>query len=58
MCEAKISFGFSPKIIIDGISIPLINEDRSRVRNDSLSHKASSTKNNLSKSMECKPGLA
>ncbi|CAG8655343.1 14058_t:CDS:1 [Cetraspora pellucida] len=56
MCEAKISFGHSPKtrvchakIIIDGISIPLFDEDF---------NKASSTKNNLSKSTESKPGLA
>src|SRR5207237_8364977 len=46
MREAKISFGFSletckryAKIVIDGMSIPLIEED---------SNKASSTKNNLS----------
>src|SRR5439155_3457493 len=73
MREAKISFGFSlenckryAKIEIDGMSIPLIEED-SRPTGDSSSHKASSTKNNLSiakqwdfvpKSTESKPGLA
>ncbi|CAG8744751.1 13660_t:CDS:2, partial [Racocetra persica] len=48
MREAKISFGYSPKtcirhakIIIDGMSIPLIEEN---------SNKASSSKNNLSHS--------
>ncbi|CAG8485868.1 13980_t:CDS:2 [Racocetra persica] len=52
--EAKISFGFSlenckcyAKIEIDDMSIPLIKED-SRPTGDSSSHKASSTKNNLS----------
>ncbi|CAG8545058.1 4863_t:CDS:2 [Cetraspora pellucida] len=56
MREAKISFGHSPKtrvchakIVIDGMSIPLFNEDF---------NKASFTKNNLSKSTESKPGLA
>ncbi|CAG8446544.1 10836_t:CDS:1 [Acaulospora colombiana] len=56
MREAKISFGHSPKtcvrhakIVIDGMSIPLIDGDF---------NKASSTKNNLSKSTESKPGLA
>ncbi|CAG8538027.1 687_t:CDS:2, partial [Cetraspora pellucida] len=54
--EAKISFGHSPKthvhhakIVIDGMSISLFDEDF---------NKASSTKNNLSKSTESKPGLA
>ncbi|CAG8681606.1 9888_t:CDS:2, partial [Racocetra persica] len=54
--EAKISFGHSPKthvhhakIVIDGMSIPLFDEDF---------NKASFTKNNLSKSTESKPGLA
>ncbi|CAG8770651.1 28122_t:CDS:2, partial [Racocetra persica] len=54
MREAKISFGFSlknykryAKIEIDDMSIPLIEED-SRSTGDSLSHKASFTKNNLS----------
>ncbi|CAJ0839946.1 3514_t:CDS:2, partial [Entrophospora sp. SA101] len=41
----------------DGMSIPL-NGEYSRPTGDSLSHKTSSTKNNLSKSMESKPGLA
>ncbi|CAJ0650821.1 9214_t:CDS:2 [Entrophospora sp. SA101] len=45
------------KIVIDGMSIPL-NGEYSRPTGDSLSHKTSSTKNNLSKSMESKPGLA
>src|SRR5438128_9114771 len=65
MREAKISFGFSlgtckhyAKIEIDGMSIPLIKEDSRPFRDDSLNHKASSTKNNLSKSTESKPGLA
>ncbi|CAG8800234.1 16932_t:CDS:2, partial [Dentiscutata erythropus] len=56
MRESKISFGHSPKthvrhtkIVIDGMSIPLFDEDF---------NKASSTKNNLSKSTESKPGLA
>ncbi|CAG8512266.1 2626_t:CDS:2, partial [Scutellospora calospora] len=54
--EAKISFEHSSKthvcnakIVIDGISILLFNEDF---------NKASSTKNNLSKSIESKPSLA
>ncbi|CAG8639709.1 23043_t:CDS:2 [Cetraspora pellucida] len=53
---AKISFEHSPKthvchakIVIDGMSIPLFEEDFNKV---------SSTKNNLSKSTESKPGLA
>ncbi|CAG8635753.1 11513_t:CDS:2, partial [Diversispora eburnea] len=61
---AKISFEFSPearsyhaKIVIDGMSIPLI-EEGSRSISDSKSHKTSSFKNNLSKSTESKPGLA
>ncbi|CAG8734793.1 28707_t:CDS:2, partial [Racocetra persica] len=65
MREAKISFGFSlgtckhyAKIEIDGMSIPLIKEDSRPFRDDSLNHKASSTKNNLSKSTESKPDLA
>ncbi|CAG8634466.1 10369_t:CDS:1 [Cetraspora pellucida] len=56
MHEPKISFGHSPKthvhyakIVIDGMSILLFDEDF---------NKASFTKNNLSKSMESKPGLA
>ncbi|CAG8680366.1 6979_t:CDS:2, partial [Scutellospora calospora] len=56
MREAKISFGHSPKthvryakIVIDNMSIPLFDEDF---------NKASSTKNNLSKLTESKPGLA
>ncbi|CAG8822220.1 13523_t:CDS:1, partial [Dentiscutata erythropus] len=56
MREAKIGFGHSPKtrvryakIVINGMSIPLFDEDF---------NKASSTKNNLSKSMESKSGLA
>ena len=55
MRKAKISFGLSPKtysycakIVIDGMSIPLIEEG---------SNKASSTKNNSSNSMESKPDL-
>ncbi|CAG8672139.1 3495_t:CDS:2, partial [Racocetra persica] len=54
MREAKISFGFSlenckryAKIEINDMSIPLIKKD-SRPIGDSSSHKASSTKNNLS----------
>ncbi|CAG8713958.1 14136_t:CDS:2 [Cetraspora pellucida] len=54
MREAKISFGHShktrahhAKIVIDGISIPLFDEDF---------NKASFTKNNLSKSTESKSG--
>ncbi|CAG8767152.1 27731_t:CDS:2, partial [Dentiscutata erythropus] len=54
MRKAKISFGFSlenckcyAKIEIDDMSIPLIEED-SKSTGDSSSHKASSTKNNLS----------
>ncbi|CAJ0913420.1 16178_t:CDS:2, partial [Entrophospora sp. SA101] len=73
MREAKISFGFSlenctryAKIEIDGMSIPLIEED-SRPTGDSSTHKTSSTKNNSSfakqwefvpNSTESKPGLA
>ena len=64
MHEAKIIFEFSPriyehhdKIVIDGMSIPLIGENSRLFRDDTLSHKASSTKNNLSKSTESKPGL-
>ncbi|CAG8783271.1 23794_t:CDS:2, partial [Racocetra persica] len=51
-CEAKISFGRSPKtcvchtkIVIDDMSIPLFDEDF---------NKASFIKNNLSKSTESK----
>ncbi|CAG8650196.1 6119_t:CDS:1, partial [Diversispora eburnea] len=62
--EAKISFEFSPetcshhaKIVIDGMSIPL-TEEGSRSMGDSSRHKTSSSKNNLSKSTESKPGLA
>ncbi|CAG8591035.1 227_t:CDS:2, partial [Diversispora eburnea] len=70
--KAKISFKFSPGtyeqygiitdpknhcfVIIDGMSIPLI-EEGSSLTGDSLSHKTSSTKNNLSKLTESKPGL-
>ncbi|CAG8578221.1 1619_t:CDS:1 [Diversispora eburnea] len=64
MHKAKISFEFSfearshhAKIEIDGMSIPLI-EGGSKPTGDSLSHKVSSSKNNLSKSTESKPGLA
>ncbi|CAG8666615.1 9904_t:CDS:1, partial [Diversispora eburnea] len=53
MHKAKISFEFSPearshhaKIVIDGMSIPLIEEG------------SRSSKNNLSKSTESKPSLA
>ncbi|CAG8783400.1 3449_t:CDS:2, partial [Dentiscutata erythropus] len=53
---AKISFGHSPKthvrhakIVIDGMSILLFDEDFNKAR---------STKNNLSKSTESKPGPA
>ncbi|CAG8814827.1 9387_t:CDS:2, partial [Dentiscutata erythropus] len=53
MREAKISFEHSPKtcvryakIVIDSMSIPLFDKDF---------NKASSTKNNLSKSTESKP---
>ncbi|CAG8785880.1 19193_t:CDS:1, partial [Racocetra persica] len=56
MRKAKISFGYSSKtcvryakIVINGMSIPLIEEN---------SNKASSSKNNLFKSTESKPGLA
>ncbi|CAG8656496.1 11217_t:CDS:2, partial [Diversispora eburnea] len=56
MHKAKISFEFSPearshhaKIVIDSMSIPLIEGN---------SNKTSISKNNLSKSMESKPGLA
>ena len=42
-------FNLNAKIVIDGMSIPLIDGDF---------NKASSTKNNLSKSTESKPGLA
>src|SRR4051812_12048013 len=56
MREAKISFEYSPKtytrharIVIDGMSIPLIEGDSSPIGN-SKSHKASSSKNNSSKS--------
>ncbi|CAJ0854482.1 16775_t:CDS:1, partial [Entrophospora sp. SA101] len=53
MHKAKISFEFSPearshhaKIVIDGMSIPLI-EEGSRSISDSKSHKTSSSKNRL-----------
>ncbi|CAG8559812.1 42295_t:CDS:2, partial [Gigaspora margarita] len=64
MREAKIIFGHSlvnckryAKIIIDGMSIPLIEENSRPFGGVSLSHKASSTKNNLSNSMDLKPDL-
>ena len=47
--EVKMCFNPNAKIVIDGMSIPLIDEDF---------NKASSSKNNLSKSTESKPGLA
>src|SRR2546421_7533434 len=63
--EVKMNFKLSSKgnhdphakIEIDGMSIPLIR-DNNRPTGDSSSHNASSTKNNLSKSAESKPGLA
>src|SRR6266487_3463988 len=55
--EVKMSFNPDTNIEIDGMSISLIEED-SRPTGNSPSHKASSTKNNLSKSTESKPGLA
>ncbi|CAG8599159.1 11352_t:CDS:1, partial [Paraglomus occultum] len=64
MREAKISFGFSSetcshhaKLVIDNMSIPLIEENSRPFRDNSLSHKASSTKNNSSNSMDLKPDL-
>ncbi|CAG8585281.1 12870_t:CDS:2, partial [Dentiscutata heterogama] len=64
MHEAKISFGHSPKtcvhyakIVIDGMSIPLI-EEGSRPIGDSKIYKASSTKNNSLNSIESALDLA
>ncbi|CAG8671977.1 11248_t:CDS:1, partial [Acaulospora colombiana] len=47
--EVKMCFNPNAKIVIDGMSIPLIDEDFNKV---------SSSKNNSSKSTKSKPGLA
>ncbi|CAG8626736.1 168_t:CDS:1 [Diversispora eburnea] len=55
--SSKGSYDPHAKIVIDGMSILVIDEG-SKPTGDSSSHKASSSKNNLSKSTESKPGLA